>query len=156
MLVMAKSKQSLKNELPSPAALLAAAKKAPAVFSITTYFRAIYVMRQKGYSWRQLEKWVRDFGIKISAVHLRRLFVSESARLAELSARELADQGWSQDEIRNMVKQSDPAESLTAPDPEDAALIAQRRELLEEAGVPREEINKADLSFPVKVGDKTV
>lgn len=67
-------------EMVDPAALLQAAETAPRRFNITGYFPALRVMREKGYSWRQLDDWVRGFNIAISHVHLRRLYVQESAR----------------------------------------------------------------------------
>lgn len=142
------------QKIADPAKLLAAAQKAPAVFNIAAYFRAIYVMRQKGYSWRDLESWAAKFGIKISAVHLRRLYVQEDARLAVLSAQELAAQGFTDDMIADFLRRSDPTERLTAPDPDDAALMEKRRIAALEYGLSEEEIDGADLSKPIKLGDR--
>src|SRR3954471_415194 len=115
------------KKIADPAALLAAAESAPTVFNIAAYFRAIHVMRQKGYSWRDLETWGAKFGIKVSAVHLRRLYVQENARLAALSARELTAQGCPDDMIEELLRKADPTDRMTAVDPEDAVLIEQRR-----------------------------
>ncbi len=132
--------------------MLVAAEKAPSVFNIAAYFRAIYVMRQKGYSWRQLESWVHEFGVEISAVHLRRLYVQENARLTEMSAEGLAAQGCPEDMIDDLLSKNDPTGRLTAVDPEDAALIRARRKMLMDSGVTAEELEGADLhSYPVKL-----
>jgi len=139
-----------------PATLLAAAEKAPAVFNIAVYFRAIYVMRQKGYSWRDLESWAANFGIKISAVHLRRLYVQENARLSAQSADELAAQGCPDEMIADILRKADPTERLIAPDPEDAALEAKRRQAALDFGVPQEDVDQADFSQPIKLGDRTI
>ena len=139
-----------------PATLLAAAEKAPNVFNIAAYFRAIYVMRQKGHSWRELEKWVGKFGIKISAVHLRRLYVHENARLDALTAEQLAAEGLPADFFDEQRRKEDPTERLTAADPEDAALEDARRKMLMEAGVPNEVLEGTDFTQPVTVCGKTL
>lgn len=139
-----------------PAVLLAAAEEAPKVFDIASYFRAIYLMRQKGYSWRQLEKWVGEFGIKLSAVHLRRLFVQETTRLHELTAAQLAAEGLPEDFFDEQRRKEDPTERMTAADPEDIALEAARRKMLTEAGASDEELERADFTQPVTVNGKTL
>jgi hypothetical protein len=95
-------------------------------------------------------------GIDISPVHLRRLFVQEDARLSELSAEELAKQGFSDEDIEEFMKRDDPTKRLVAADPEDVALEIKRREALRDYGVPEEEIAQADLSGPITIGDKTI
>jgi len=53
-------------EIANPAILLKAAEDAPRVFNIAHYFRPIYVMREKGYSWREIGVWLGKFNILIS------------------------------------------------------------------------------------------
>jgi hypothetical protein len=53
---------------------------------MASYFPAIRVMREKGHSWRDLAGWLRRFEIEISYVHLRRLYLQESARMEKLGA----------------------------------------------------------------------
>jgi len=69
-----------------PAEVLAAAELAPRAFDMASYFPAIRVMREKGHSWRDLADWLRQFEIEISYVHLRRLYIQESARMAKTGA----------------------------------------------------------------------
>ena len=51
-----------------PETVLNAAKAAPKVFHIAPYFQALYVMRDKGHSWRYLSDWLVQFNIRISHV----------------------------------------------------------------------------------------
>ncbi len=119
-----KSKKSQSTRpIAAPAELLAAAETAPSIFNIAAYFTSIYLMREKGYSWRQLEAWLEKFGIEISAVHLRRLYVSEDARLTELSTAELSALGCPQHMIDHYLSKQDPAQRLTAADPEGGKTI---------------------------------
>jgi hypothetical protein len=150
------SQKKSARTIADPATLLAAAEKAPKVFHIAAYFRPIYVMREKGYSWRQLEKWLGEFGIKISAVHLRRLFVQEYARLDALTAAQLAAEGLPEDFFADDQKQRDPTDRLRAGDPEDFALEEARKKLLMEAGVSQEEFEGTDFTQPVTVGGRTL
>jgi hypothetical protein len=148
-------KSSNSPEIADLATVLAAAKAAPAVFNITTYFLPLCIMRQKGYSWRQLGDWVAKFNITISPVHLRRLYVQENDRLASLTRKELVEKGCDSDTIDEILQSKDPTRKLTAIDPEDAALSKARRKLLQdEAGLSDEEIGNADLTSPVTVGGK--
>lgn len=110
------------DKIASPKAVLKAAEKAPRVFSIGAYFRAIYVMREKGHSWRAIEEWLRQFNIEVSYVHLRRLFVQESERLSKLSRHEMEAEGLPDETIEDILKgfqeQGDPTRRLDASDPE--------------------------------------
>lgn len=151
-----RKKPERQQRISDPETMLAAAEKAPSVFNISSYFRALYVMRQKGYSWRDLESWAAKFGINISAVHLRRLYVQENARLAAKSAEELRAQGCPDEMIADILRKDDPTERLTAQDPEDAALEAKRRKAALEFGVPQDYVDQADLSHPIKLGDQTI
>ncbi|MFI5358290.1 MAG: hypothetical protein ACHQ4G_13235, partial [Opitutales bacterium] len=63
-----------------PASLLVEAQRAPAAFDIAAYFPPLQIMRQKGYSWRALAQWLENYGLKVSAVHLRRLYVQQAGR----------------------------------------------------------------------------
>ena len=143
------------EKIADPETLLAAAEKAPSVFSIAGYFRPIYVMRRKGYSWRHLREWLHGFNIEISPVHLRRLYVQENERLSRLSAEELSAMGMPQEMIDGCLKESDPTKRLIAADPEDA-VEAERREALLRSGLSGADIEKIDLSQPVKIGDQEI
>jgi len=110
----------------SPKAVLSAAEKAPRVFNIGAYFRALYLMRDKGHSWRYLTEWLRQFNIEISYVHLNRLYAQESERLSRLTRSELEAEGMPSDYIDGIMKEfrekSDPTKRLPAIDAEDIAL----------------------------------
>lgn len=105
--------------LASPNALLAAAKAAPHVFSISEYFHPLYVMRQKGYSWRYLADWLKGFNIEVSHVHLHRLYVKEDARLDRFNRKQLEQLGMPQEMIEEREAKHDPTKRLVAVDPED-------------------------------------
>ena len=139
-----------------PETLLQAAKNAPALFHISAYYHAIRIMREKGYSWRELEKWIAQFNIRMSAVHLRRLYLQEDARLTRLSVEQMKAMGWDEDMIKEQLRKDDPTNRLIAADPEEAAIEAARKEALLEAGVPAEALKSADFSQPVTVGRKKI
>jgi hypothetical protein len=107
------------TEIMPPKTVLKAAMIAPRVFSIGAYFRAIYLMREKGHSWRYLAEWLKRFNIEISHVHLSRLFAQEDERLSQLSRKELSKAGMPPEMIDNLLKKSDPTKRLTSIDPED-------------------------------------
>ena len=109
----------LKKEISSPEDVQAAAEKAPRVFSIGAFYRPIWTMRNKGYSWRYLADWLKKFGIEISYVHLRRLFAHEDARLSKLNEKQLLELGMPPDQIKERLESIDPAERLPAADPGD-------------------------------------
>ena len=120
---MTKKKTSLANNarkvIASPEAILTAAEKAPVVFNIAAYFQPIYIMREKGHSWRDLAVWLKQFIIEISHVHLRRLYVQEDIRLSKLTERELRELGISRERIAEYMEKKDPTKRLPAPDPDD-------------------------------------
>jgi hypothetical protein len=103
----------------APETLLKAAESAPNVFNIATYFRPLYVMRGKGYSWRYLADWLKGFNIEVSHVHLHRLYIKEDLRLDRLTNQQLLDMGIPQDMIEERAEKNDPTKRLIAVDPED-------------------------------------
>lgn len=111
-----------------PDVLLQAAKAAPRVFSISVYFHALYVMRQKGYSWRYLADWLKGFNINVSHVHLHRLYLKEDMRLDRLTAKELQELGMPEEMIAERVEKNDPTKRLVAVDPEDEMSPEEYRE----------------------------
>jgi len=144
-------------EIANPAILLKAAEDAPRVFNIAHYFRPIYVMREKGYSWREIGVWLGKFNILISPVHLRRLYVQEHKRLSLLSADELRRLGASDELITQLFGDSDPTGHLIAADPESAAIQARRAVTLVEAGMSEEHIEReVDLGSPIKIGESEI
>lgn len=102
-----------------PETILRAANAAPKVFNIATYFAPLYVMRDKGYSWRYLADWLKGFNIEVSHVHLHRLYTKEAIRLARLTRKELQDLGMPPEMIAEHEEKKDPTKRLTAVDPED-------------------------------------
>jgi hypothetical protein len=115
-----------RREIAPPETLLDEAKKAPRVFNIGAYFRPIYIMREKGHSWRDLVGWLKRFNIEISHEHLRRLFMQEDKRLSRLSREDLRELGMPQDIIEDTLngyqEKSDPTKRLPAIDAQDIAL----------------------------------
>jgi hypothetical protein len=146
-----------RNEIAAPDVLLAAAKAAPRVFSMGEYYHAIRIMREKGRSWRQLQAWLRQFNIRISHAHLRRLFVVEDERLSRLTAEEWSAAGMPPDMIRETLEKDDPTKRLTAPDPEEAIIVRQNIKKLREVGWPdsriRELFEEADETQSIDVED---
>ena len=114
------------REIAAPDAVLAAAEKAPRVFNISAYFRAIRIMREKGHSWRFLADWLKQFNIEVSYVHLNRLYAQEHERLSRLTRAEMEANGWPADEIDAVIEEfaqkSDPTRRLHSVDAEDIAL----------------------------------
>ena len=113
-------KKAISETIGSPEDVLAAAEFAAPVFHIARYYRSVRLMREKGYSWREISNWLKQFRIEISYVHLRRLFVEENERLATLEEVQLRELGMHPDNIRETLEKSDPVDRLPAPDPEDA------------------------------------
>ena len=109
------------SQLADPKTILRAANAAPHIFNIAEYFRPLYVMREKGYSWRFLSNWLVGFGIEVSHVHLHRLYVKEDARLSRLTEQELLALGMPIEMIAEREAKEDPTKRLIAPDPEDEA-----------------------------------
>ena len=140
------------RRIADPETLLAAAEEAPSVFNMATHFRPVFVMRQKGYSWRHLGEWLRDFNIEISPVHLRRLYVQEDKRLSKLSAEELAALGLPQEMIDGYRQKSALPKRRPAADSGDDVIARKRREALRDSGVSEDEIARMNLSQPVKIG----
>jgi hypothetical protein len=103
-----------------PEAVLAAAQKAPRVFSIVTYFSAIYVMRKKGHSWRALSEWLEQFNIEVSHVHLNRLYAQEDERLSQLSIEDMETAGMPRDMIEDYETKAKADKLLTGSDVEEA------------------------------------
>ncbi|MDB6094524.1 MAG: hypothetical protein JWM32_2086 [Verrucomicrobia bacterium] len=101
-----------------------AAIKAPRVFSIGAYFQPIYLMREKGHSWRFLAEWLQQFNIEISHVHLSNLFAREDERLSRLTRKELYEIGMPKEMIEGILEREDPAKRLSAIDAEDLDLDA--------------------------------
>ena len=118
---MKKSPKSRKkvNAIAEPATLLKAANEAPTVFSVAAYFTPLYVMRQKGHSWRYIADWLKGFHIEVSHVHLNRLYVKEDARLSRLTRNQLLDMGMPPEMIDERQTTDDPTKRFVAPDPED-------------------------------------
>lgn len=106
-------------EIADPKAVLMAAEAAPRVFNVAEYFRSLYVMRAKGYSWRYLADWLKGFNIEVSHVHLHRLYVKEDLRLDRLTAKELQELGMPEEMIAERGAKNDPTKRLVAVDPED-------------------------------------
>lgn len=102
----------------SPADVLAAAQKAPRVFSIGAYYHPIYVMREKGHTWRYLAEWLQQFNIKISHVHLHRLYQAEEARLTQLTREELEAMGMPEAMIAETLQKADHSRRIPSVDPE--------------------------------------
>lgn len=109
--------QPVSKKIATPAEMLAAAEAAPAVFHISAYFRPIYVMRQKGHSWRDLVKWLQQFNVDVSHAHLRRLYMHEDRRLSRLTEKELRKMGMPEKMIKEVLGKDDPTDRLPAPDP---------------------------------------
>jgi len=116
-----RGKSGNSQKIASPETVLAAAKRAPRVFSIGAYFRPIYEMRQKGYSWRYLAEWLQQFNISISFVQLSRLYAAEDERLSLLSRQELNELGMPEEMIQNFITKDDPSKRLPSRDAEDIA-----------------------------------
>jgi DNA-binding transcriptional MerR regulator len=119
----------------SPEAVLKAAEKAPRIFNMEAYFRPIYIMREKGRSWRDLSEWLKQFNIEISHAHLRRLYIEEDERLGRLTEKELRDLGMPGEMIKEFLEKGDPTKRLTAADladreaaEEEDAMIDQEKE----------------------------
>jgi hypothetical protein len=66
----------------SPTAVLRFAEKAPRKINIREYDDAIRVLRQKNYSWRKIVGVLDRFGVKVSHVHLQRLYGQEEVSLS--------------------------------------------------------------------------
>ena len=66
-----------RGAIASPTAVLRFAEKAPRKVNIREYDDAIRVLRQKGYSWRKIAGVLERFGVKVSHVHLQRLYGQE-------------------------------------------------------------------------------
>jgi hypothetical protein len=116
----AKKRRDRSKLIAAPGVLLKAAQDAPTVFSIGPYFPSLYVMRNKGHSWRFLaDEWLRKFNIYISHVHLHRLYTKEDARLDRLTATALRKLGMPEDMIAERNARDDPTKRLVALDPED-------------------------------------
>jgi hypothetical protein len=113
--------REISGEIALPATVLEAAEKAPRVFHIAAYYRPIRVMRDKGYSWRELAEWLEQFNIQVSYVHLRRLFLHEDDRLSQLNEEEQRELGMPEDMIQEWKTLRDPAGRLGAADPEEDA-----------------------------------
>jgi hypothetical protein len=111
----------------SPEEVLAAAELAAPVFHIAKYYRAIRLMREKGYSWRGVAEWLKQFGIEISYVHLRRIYVAEDKRLARFSERQLREIGMPPDLIKDAMDRDAPVDdALAAPDPDDEGTVEEK------------------------------
>lgn len=116
------------SEIASPDVVTAAAEKAPRVFHIGAYFRPIFLMREKGHSWRFISDWLRQFNIEVSYVHLRRLYVQEDARLDEVTAAQKRKLGMPEEMIAKDAADFDPVKRLTAPDPDPEVEPTEERE----------------------------
>lgn len=106
-------------KLAPPDVVLAAAQAAPHVFSISEYYPSLYLMREKGYSWRYISDWLKEFQIEISYVHLHRLYAKEHLRLTRLTRKELLALGMPPKMVAEHEEKKDPTKRLTAADPED-------------------------------------
>jgi hypothetical protein len=122
LLLMDSKKQNASKSIPTPEELLRAAEQAPAAFNIAAYFRPIYIMREKGHSWRDLEQWLLRFNIEMSHVHLRRLYIQEDKRLSKLTEKELKKIGMPSKMITEILEKNDPIQRLPAPDPKTSTL----------------------------------
>jgi hypothetical protein len=106
----------LRKEISPPDDVLRAAEAAPRVFHIAAYYTPIWVMREKGHSWRAIATWLEQFHIEVSYVHLRRLFVQENRRLARLTRKELRALRMPEKMIDEIFEKTDPTERLPAAD----------------------------------------
>ena len=120
-----KQKKAQKPKTPTapnpapPEVVMAAAEKAPRVFSIGAYFRPIYLMREKGHTWRYLADWLKKFNINVSHVHLHRLYLAEDERLDRLSREELETLGMPEQMIEERLRSSGPRKRIPLVGPED-------------------------------------
>ncbi len=143
-----KKKPAAKAGIAPPEVVLKAAEEAPRVFSIGAYYQPIRTMRVKGRSWRETAGWLRQFNIRISHVHLRRLFVEENARLADLTKEELEGKGAPDEVIEEILEKGDPARRITARDPEEARVVRENVRRLREIGWAEEDIQKLLVEDP--------
>jgi len=124
-----------------PETVLKAAAKAPRVFNMESYFRSIYIMRDKGHSWRDLSEWLKQFNIEISHAHLRRLYIEEDERLTRLTEREWREMGMPDDMIMDYLEKKDPTKRLTAPDLADRVEAEEVDEIIKEEKEIRREMH---------------
>jgi hypothetical protein len=103
----------------SPAKVLAAAELAVPVFNMAIYYRSVRLMREKGYSWRELADWLKQFRIEVSYAHLRRLFIAENKRLSKLTFEQLRAMGMPSEMAKEIIEKEDPVNRLPAADPGD-------------------------------------
>jgi hypothetical protein len=113
------------GEIMPPSAVMEAARKAPRVFHIAAYFQAIYVMREKGHSWRYLADWLAQFNIQISHVHLSRLYAQEDERLSQLTRKQLREIGMPPEMIEDILEKENPTKQLSSADAGDLDLEAE-------------------------------
>jgi uncharacterized protein YdaT len=130
-----------RKEIASPETVLKAAERAPRLFDVAAYFRGLYIMRDKGHSWRDLAQWLRQFKIEISHAHLRRLYIEEDERLSRLTVRELSELGMPEDQIKEFLEKHDPTKRLTAADITDREIAEKEDEAIEIEKFQREGIN---------------
>lgn len=114
-----KRQKAIEPVVADPETVLKAAEAAPSVFNIPSYFKALYLMRKKGHSWRSLADWLTQFNIRISHVHLHRLYTAEDARLDKLTRHELRELGMPREMIEERLAKDDPNKRLVARDPDD-------------------------------------
>jgi len=119
--IKSNSNKATRGAIASPEEVLAAAELAVPVFHIAKYYGSIRLLRKKGYSWRWISDWLKQFRIEVSYVHLRRLFVEEDKRLSLLEERQLLELGMHPENIKETLEKDDPANRLPSADPWDEA-----------------------------------